>query len=139
MTDYVPPDPPIVPYLKVSDGPAAVEWYIRAFAATVQYRYDEADGRVGHATLGINGGSLYLADEFPEVQDQVGTRAPTALGGTTVTIALAVDDVDAWAARAVEAGARIIKPAIDDFYGRHAKLTDPFGHVWSLLGPKTDS
>lgn len=134
---YVPPDPPVVPYLMVHDGPAAVDWYGRALGATVEFRYDEADGRVGHAALSVNGGVIYLADEFPEVQDRVGARAPKTLGSTSVSISLAVDDVDAWTARAVAAGAVVIRPAEDEFYGRHAKLADPFGHVWSFLGPKT--
>jgi PhnB protein len=134
---YVPPDPPIVPYLMVHDGPAAVDWYGRALGATVEFRHDEADGRVGHAALAVNGGVIYLADEFPEVQDRVGAAAPRTLGSTTVGISLAVDDVDVWSARAVAEGAVVIRPATDEFYGRHAKLTDPFGHVWSFLGPKT--
>lgn len=137
--EYVPPDPPVVPYLMVHDGPAALDWYGRALGAEIIMRYDEADGRVGHATLGVNGGSIYLADEFPEVQDRIGARAPRSLGSTTVSLSLAVDDVDAWVARAAAEGATVIRPATDDFYGRHAKLTDPFGHVWSFIGPKTGS
>jgi PhnB protein len=135
--DYVPPDPPVVPYLMVHDGPAALDWYARALGAEVVMRYDEADGRIGHATLSVNGGILYLADEFPEAQDRIGSRAPRSLSGTSVTIALAVDHVDAWMARAAAEGAVTIRPASDDFYGRHGKMTDPFGHVWSFLGPKT--
>ena len=133
---YVPPDPSVVPYLMVHDGPAALDWYARALGATVEFRYDEADGRVGHASLAVNGGVIYLADEFPEVQDRIGAAAPRTLGCTTVSISLAVDDVDAWTARAVAEGAVLIRPVTDEFYGRHAKLTDPFGHVWSFLGPK---
>lgn len=63
-------------YLMVHDGPAAIDWYGQALGATVEDRYDEADGRVGHAMLNINGGAIYLADEFPEVQDRIGIRAP---------------------------------------------------------------
>ncbi|RZJ03062.1 MAG: VOC family protein [Brevundimonas sp.] len=133
---YAPPDPPVVPYLMVHDGPAALDWYVRAFGAEVIARHDEADGRLGHATLGINGGSVYLADEFPELQDRIGAHAPRTLGSTTVSVALAVDDTDAWLARAVAEGATVIRPATDDAYGRHAKLTDPYGHVWSLIGPR---
>lgn len=136
MGDYIPPDPPVVPYLLVHDGPAAVDWYGRAFGATATFRHDEADGRVGHAALSINGGVIYLADEFPEVQDRIGARSPQTLGSTSVTISLAVEDVDVWTARAVAEGAVVIRPAADEFYGRHAKLADPFGHVWSILGPK---
>lgn len=134
---YEPPDPPVMSYLMVHDGPAAIDWYARAFGATVQVRYDEPDGRVGHAMLNINGGAIYLADEFPELQDRIGVKAPRTLSGTSVQISLAIDDTDAWLARAVEAGATIIRPAEDDFYGRAAKISDPFGHVWTMVGPKT--
>jgi PhnB protein len=134
---HEPPDPPVVPYLMVHDGPAALDWYVRAFGAEVILRIDETDGRLGHAALGINGGAIYLADEFPELQDRVGTRAPSTLSGTSVTIALAVDVVDAWMARAAAEGATTIRPATDEFYGRHGKMTDPSGHVWSFIGPKT--
>lgn len=137
MSAYVPPDPPVMAYLMVHDGPGAIDWYGRALGATVAVRYDEADGRVGHAMLNINGGSVYLADEFPEIQDRIGVRAPRTLGGTTVQMALAVDDVDAWMARALDAGAALIKPATDEFYGRQGKLGDPFGHVWSFVGPRS--
>lgn len=133
---YTPPDPPVMAYLMVHNGPAAIDWYGRALGARVEVRYDEADGRVGHAMLNINGGAIYLADEFPELQDRIGVRAPRTLGGSTIQIALAVDDVDAWMGRAIDAGATVIKPATDEFYGRQGKLGDPFGHVWSFVGPK---
>ncbi len=132
-----PPDPPVVPYLMVRDGARALDWYVRAFAGRIIERYDMEDGRLGHATIGLgNGGAVYLSDEFPEMIDRVGTLAPDTLGGTTVTVALAVDDVDAWLLRAEAEGAVAIRPAADEVYGRHAKLRDPFGHVWSLTGPK---
>lgn len=94
---YEPPDPPVVPYLMVHDGPNALDWYVRALGAEVLMRIDEADGRLGHAALSVNGGGVYLADEFPELQGRIGARAPKTLGSTTVSIALAVDDVDACA------------------------------------------
>lgn len=133
---YEPPDPPVVPYLLVDDGPAAVDWYVRALGASCDYRIDEADGRVGHAMLTVNGGAIYLADEFPEIQDRIGARAPKTLGSTSVMLSLAVDDADAWMARAVAEGAEVIRPAEDEPYGRHGKLRDPYGHVWSMIGPK---
>lgn len=137
MSEYVPPDPPVVPYLMVHDGPAAIDWYGRAFGTEILLRHDEADGRVGHAALAINGdGVFYLADEFPEVQDRIGARSPRTLGSTSVGLSLAVDDVDSWVARAATEGALVIRPAADEPFGRIAKLTDPFGHVWSIIGPK---
>lgn len=127
--------PPVAPYLMVDRGPEALDWYVRAFLAEVVERYDMDDGRLGHATLGVNGGSLMLSDEFPEVKDVVGTSSPATLGGTTTTVNLSVDDVDVWFDRAVAAGATSLRPPTDEFYGRHGKLRDPFGHVWSITGP----
>jgi PhnB protein len=136
---YVPPDPPVVPYLMVGNGHRALDWYVRAFGGREVDRHDMEDGRLGHAMLTLaNGGSVYVADEFPEMIEAIGTLAPDSLGGTTVTVALAVDDVDAWLARARAEGACTIREPVDEFYGRHARLRDPFGHVWSLTGPKRD-
>jgi PhnB protein len=137
---YVPPDPPVVPYLMVGNGHRALVWYVGAFGGREVDRFDMEDGRLGHAMLTLaNGGSVYVADEFPEMIEAIGTLAPDSLGGTTVTVALAVDDVDAWLARARAEGACTIREPVDEFYGRHARLRDPFGHVWSLTGPKRDA
>ncbi len=136
---WVPPDPPVVPYLMVRNGARALDWYVRAFGGREINRFDADDGRLAHAMIGLgNGGAIYLADEFPELLDTVGMLAPDSLHGTTVTVALAVDDVDAWLARAGAEGAVTIRAPVDEFYGRHAKLRDPFGHVWSLTGPKRE-
>lgn len=136
---YVPPDPPVVPYLMCRRAHEALDWYVRAFGARETARYDMDDGRLGHAMLELPfGGAIYLADEFPEAVDSIGTLSPETLGGTTATIALAIDDVDAWLARAEAEGATVIRPARDEFYGRGAKLRDPFGHAWSLTGPLKD-
>jgi PhnB protein len=127
--------PKVAPYLSVKGGHAAIVFYGAAFGATEIERYDH-DGRLGHATLNLNGGQIMLSDEYPEHVDVVGTLAPPTLGGTTVTINLSVDDADATFARATAAGAISLRPPEDSFYGRHAKIRDPFGHVWSLVGPK---
>lgn len=128
-------NPPVAPYLMVRGGVDAIAWYARAFGAVEGERYDMDDGRLGHASLAINGGQIMLSDEFPEFAEAVGTSAPPTLSGTTVTISLAVDDVDVWYDRAVAEGADAIRPPQDEFYGRHGKLRDPFGHVWSITGP----
>jgi len=126
--------PPVSPYLMVRGAAEAIAWYRKAFDAVETERYDH-EGRVGHSTLRINGGAVMLSDEYPEYQDKVGTQSPAQLGGTTTTITLSVDDVDAWFDRATAAGASTLRAPQDEFYGRHAKLRDPFGHVWSLVGP----
>jgi PhnB protein len=121
------------PYLSVQGGAEAIEFYKRAFAATEAERY-EFEGKVGHAALCINGGLLFLADEYPAYEDAVGNVAPPTLGNrTTFTISLRVDDADAWFDRAVEAGCEVIRPVSEEFFGRHGKLRDPFGHVWGIV------
>lgn len=124
---------PLAPYLSVRGGDEAIAFYKRAFEAEELERY-EFEGRIGHALLTINGGHLMLADEFPELEASTGNVAPPTLGGrTTATIMLTVDDADSWFARASVAGAETIRPMTDEFFGRHGKLRDPFGHVWSIV------
>ena len=126
----------VAPYLMVDDGAAAITFYKTAFAAVERDLY-EWEGKVGHAGLTINGSDVMLSDEYPHHADLIGTKSPKTLGGTTMTVSLNVDDVDAWYARAVTAGAIPLREPKDEFYGRQAKLRDPFGHVWGLIGPKS--
>ncbi len=124
---------PVAPYLSVRGGLDAIEFYRRAFGAAEAERY-EFEGKLGHAALRINGGVVYLADEFPEHEAMTGNVAPPTLGNrTTTTVNLNVDDADAWFKRAVEAGCEPIRDVTDEFFGRHGKVRDPFGHVWSLV------
>ncbi len=125
---------PLGVYLMVHDGQAALDFYRRAFAAEIGDTYPH-EGKLGHAELKINGGEVMLSDEFP-VDVSGGVSSPQALGGTTMTVSLAVDDADAWFERAVAAGAEVMRPLSDQFYGRSGKLRDPFGHTWGILGPK---
>jgi uncharacterized glyoxalase superfamily protein PhnB len=126
----------VTPYLAVRDAHAAIAFYAAAFGAVRKLLIEEADGRVGHATLGIGAGELFLADEHPEFEGIVG---PETLGGTSVTIDLEVDDVDAVVDRAVNAGATLVRPPDHPTSGVQAgKVRDPFGHVWLItrvLGP----
>ena len=125
----------VAPYLTVDRGAEAIEFYKEAFGAEERARYDWR-GKVGHVGLTINGSDVMLSDE-PEAEyaEMVGTKAPKTLGGTTSTISLAVDDVDAWYGRALKAGAISLRDPRDEFYGRQAKVRDPFGHVWGFVGP----
>jgi PhnB protein len=124
----------LAPYLMVNDGAGAIDFYRKAFGAEVIERYD-FEGRLGHATLSLNGAHLLISDEYPEYFEFTGTQAPTTLGGTTVTVTLAVDDVDEVYDRAIAAGATVVRAPKDEFYGRNGKLRDPYGHVWSVAGP----
>jgi uncharacterized glyoxalase superfamily protein PhnB len=120
----------VFPYLIVRDAPRAIEFYQRAFGATEKFRLTEPGGRVGHAELDFGGTVLMFADEFPEY----GIVGPASLGGTSFAIHLHVDDADEALRIAVEAGALLVRPAKDEFYGeRSGRVRDPFGHEW-LLG-----
>jgi PhnB protein len=119
----------VYPYLRVRDAGRALDFYQRAFGAQELFRLTEPGGRIGHAEIRIGATTLMLSDEYPEM----GVVGPQALGGTTFSIHLHVDDADAWIARAVEAGATVVRPATDAFYGeRGGTVRDPFGHEWML-------
>ncbi len=116
-------------YLRLRDGAAAIDFYTRAFGAREKFRLTEPGGRLGHAEIELGGTTIMLSDEFPEY----GIRGPGALGGTSFAIHLHVDDADAAIARAVAAGATLVRPATDQFYGeRSGTVRDPFGHEWSI-------
>lgn len=119
----------VTPYLIVSDGAAAIEFYRKAFAAKERMRLTRPDGRIGHAELEIGDSVIMLADEHPEH----GALAPPTVGGSPVTLHLYVNDVDQIVAAAAAAGAKITRPVQDQFYGdRSGSVTDAFGHVWHI-------
>lgn len=119
----------VTPYLALDDAAAAIEFYKDAFGATERGRMETPDGKIGHAEIEIGDSLVMLSDAFP----QAATRPPSELGGTTSSVFLYVDDVDALAAQAVKAGAKVTQEIADQFWGdRFGSLTDPFGHVWSV-------
>jgi PhnB protein len=116
-------------YLAVDDAAAAIDYYTRAFGAKELGRMDAPGGKIGHAELQIGDSRLMLADAFP----QSSTRPPKELGGTSASIFLYVEDVDAVVQQAVDAGATVTMEVADQFWGdRFGTVTDPFGHVWSV-------
>lgn len=118
----------ITPYLIVRDGTRALDFYARSLGAVEVFRL-EMGGKLGHAEIRIGDSVVMLADEFPEMD----CRSPQAYGGTPVSLMVYVEDVDASVARAVKAGAKLIRPVLNQFYGdRAGTLLDPFGHVWTL-------
>lgn len=125
----------ITPYLSVQGGAAAIEFYKRAFGATEVMRLDQPDGRVGHAEVQIGDSRFMLADECPEME----FRSPHTYGGTPVALYLYVEDVDAVVERALAAGAKLLRPVQDQFYGdRSGSIADPYGHVWHVATHKED-
>ena len=120
----------VFPYLRVRDTAAAIAFYERAFGATELFRLVEPSGRIGHAELKLGPATLMLSDAFPEF----GMDAPPPGAQTYSLLHLHVDDADAFAQRAVAAGAEMLMPPTDQFYGeRSCRIRDPFGHTW-LLG-----
>ena len=123
----------LTPHIAIPDGRGseAIAFYAKAFGAAERMRMPGEDGkRLMHAHLIVNGASLMLHDDFPEYTG--GAMAPPS----GVTLHLAVDDADAWHARAVAAGAASRLDPHDAFWGsRYAQVTDPFGHSWSISSP----
>ena len=119
----------VTPHLICAGAAQAIEFYKKAFGAVETARLPGPQGKIMHAMLRIGDSALMLVDEMPEW----GALGPKALKGSPVTIHLYVDDVDAFAARAVKAGAKMTMPVEDMFWGdRYGKLEDPFGHRWSI-------
>ena len=134
--DAMPQEHQLIPQLIVRDGLAALEFYKMAFDARVVSRTMTPDGRkLVHGELLLHGRMLYVSDEFDARQG--GTcKSPDSLGGASVRITLMVDNAGAAVERARAAGARVLMPAQNMFWGgRYAKIVDPFGHEWGVNQP----
>ena len=117
----------LTPYLIVDGASRAIEFYKAVFGATERMRLGAPGGRVGHAELEIGDSLIMLADEHPEI----GARGPGAYGGSPVGLHVYVADADAVARKAAAAGAKLVSPLEDKFYGdRSGTIEDPFGHRW---------
>jgi PhnB protein len=122
----------VTPYLVLKGAAEAIGFYERAFGATELSRLSMPDGKIGHAEVQIGDSRIMLSDEFPEY----GALSPQSFGGTPTDVHLYVEDVDAWARRAIAAGAKVLVPVADQDYGeRHGRLEDPFGHRWGISTP----
>ncbi len=125
--------PGVTPFLTIREGRAAeaLDFYAKAFGAEVVEKNLAQDGkRLMQAELRTNGGAFMVSDEFPEFMG--GPQPPP----TGATLHLAVDDADKWADRAAAAGATVLMPVADQFWGdRYGQLQDPFGHRWSVGSP----
>jgi PhnB protein len=116
------------PRLTFKDAAKAIEFYKQAFGAKETQRF-EVGGSIPHAEIRIGDSSILLTEEWPEG----GRFSAETLGGTPVQMSLVVDDVDAFAERAVAAGLKVILPIKNQFYGRREGIfVDPFGYTWNL-------
>ncbi len=125
----------VTPYLAVDDGARAIEFYQNAFAAKEVMRMPGPDGKVSHAEIKIGDSIIMLGP----AQANTGVRSPQSLGSSTVSIFLYLEDVDSTFKKALSAGAKEAQPLADQLWGdRYGRLTDPFGHSWSLATHKED-
>lgn len=125
----------LTPYVYVKGAAEAIEFYTKAFGATETMRMPGPGGRIMHAEVRIGNSTLMLADENPDQH----ALSPSTRGGSTGSVMLYTDDVDAVFNRAVAAGAQATMPPMDMFWGdRMGHLVDPFGHQWAIATHKED-
>jgi len=119
----------LTPYLAIRSADQAIKFYCKAFGAKELYRLKSKDGRIGHAEVRIGDSIIMLSDEFLEM----GVAGPEALGGSPIKLQIAVKNTDAFMAKAIAAGATLVRPAHDQFYGYRAGMVmDPFGYSWGI-------
>ena len=119
----------VTPYLIVDGAAKAIDFYKKVFGATEKMRMPGPGGKVGHAELTLGDSMIMLADEHPDM----GHRAPHAYGGSAVSLLVYVPDVDTTVKTAIAAGAKVVRPVENQFYGdRMGAIEDPFGHQWSV-------
>jgi PhnB protein len=126
----------VIPHLVVTDAEAAIAFYQQGFGATLEAKHLAEDGkRFSHVHLKLGAASLFLHDDFPEFGEH-GAKPPARLGGASCTFHLEVADADAAWELAVAAGATVLMPLENQFWGmRYGQLKDPFGHLWAVGGP----
>lgn len=119
----------VTPHLVCAGAADAISFYTKAFNAVEVMRLPGPGGKLMHAAIRIGNSHVMLVDENP----QYGMLGPKVLKGSPVTIHLYAQDVDAFVAQAVAAGAKITMPIADMFWGdRYGVVEDPFGHRWSV-------
>lgn len=125
----------ITPYITVRSAVAALDFYKTAFGAVEIMRFEMPGGGVAHAEIQIGDSKVMLGDENPDF----GNKSPQTLGGTPGGLCIYVADCDAVFAKALAAGATVMKPMADQFYGdRSGTVIDPFGHAWTIATHKED-
>ena len=125
----------VTPYLILSGASDAIAFYKKALGAEEVMRMADPGGKIHHAEIEIGDSRIMLADEHPEIQ----ALSPKTVGGSPVSIHLYVADVDGAVERAVSAGAKLIRPVADHFYGdRVGGIEDPFGYRWFIATHKED-
>jgi PhnB protein len=116
-------------HIVVRDAARATDWYARALGAEERGRIPLPGGKLMSVELAFGESTVMVADEFPEA----GILSPLSIGGTATVLNITTDGVDSLWQRALDAGAEVLHPLEDAFWGeRHGQITDPFGHRWGL-------
>jgi PhnB protein len=116
-------------HIVVRDAARAADWYARALGAEERSRIPLPGGKLMSVELAFGESTVMVADEFPEA----GILSPLSIGGTATVLNITTDGVDSLWQRALDAGAEVLHPLEDAFWGeRHGQITDPFGHRWGL-------
>ena len=119
----------VTPYLFIKGAADAIDYYKKVFGAQERMRMPGPHGEIMHAELEIGDSTLMLADENPNM----GAKSPQTLGGASSSLHIYVENVDTVTQKAVDAGAKVVRPIKDQFYGdRSGTVIDPFGHMWSI-------
>jgi PhnB protein len=119
----------VTPYLYFKGAAKAIDFYKKAFGATERVRMPGPKGEIMHAEIKIGDSIVMLSEENP----QMDALSPQSIGGTPSVLHIYLPNVDAVVQNAVEAGAKLVRPVKDQFYGdRSGMLLDPFGHKWSV-------
>ena len=119
----------LTPHMFFRDTAKAIAFYKAAFGAEEDFRLTDPTGKIGHAEITVGDCRLMMCDEHPDF----GALSPATVGGSPVWLNLRVADADAFVARAVAAGATLLRPVKQQFYGdRNGTIADPFGYTWSI-------
>jgi PhnB protein len=121
----------LTPHITLRNAAAAIEFYKTVFDAVEVMRttYPQNESKIMHAELRFGDSLLMINDEIPEM----GAHSPQSLSGTNLTLHMYVPDVDASFDRAVKAGAQVIMPLENTFWGdRYGMLVDAWGQNWAL-------
>jgi uncharacterized glyoxalase superfamily protein PhnB len=122
----------VIPHLVCGGCAEALEFYKKAFGAEEVHRMPGPDGRLMHAAMRVGNSFIFLADDYPEYNGGQ-SQSPLGLKGTPVTLHRYVADCDAAIKQALDAGATVLMPAEDMFWGdRYGIVTDPYGHRWAF-------
>ena len=121
----------ITPYLIIKGAAQAIDYYKKVFGAKEEVRMNGPDGKVAHAELQIGDSRIMLADENPNMGQ--GHASAATIGASPISLYLYLPDVDNVVKNAAAAGAKILRPVADQFYGdRSGFIQDPFGHLWGI-------